>query len=68
MTTRTEPATIWLAPWCAECERKCFDDQGRTWCEDEVYGPCDDCGARPVKYAIVADAFGETSQTKENQK
>ena len=48
-----EHQTIWLAPWCAECERKECGDVGRTWCQDGVYDPCEDCGAQPVKYVLA---------------
>ena len=47
----SEHQTIWLQPWCDECQRRGVD---RTWCQDAVYDPCD-CGAMPVKYVIAAD-------------
>jgi hypothetical protein len=46
------PTTIWLQPWCDKCERSAED---RTWCRDEVYLQCDECGAMPVKYVLASD-------------
>jgi len=47
--------TIWLQPWCAECERVGRQPEtGRTWCQDSVYDQCD-CGAMPVKYVLAPD-------------
>ena len=36
---------IWLEPKCAE-----LNDDGRLWCEDEVWVKCYECGAMPVHY------------------
>jgi hypothetical protein len=43
---------IWLQPWCDKCERSAED---RTWCRDDVYLQCDECGAMPVKYVLASD-------------
>jgi hypothetical protein len=46
--------TIWLQPWCGECQLKSWDsDSGRQWCEDDVWEPCEECGAKPVKYVLA---------------
>ncbi len=51
----TEHQTIWLQPWCEQCERAAHSvESGRTWCQDPVYDQCD-CGAMPVKYVIAPD-------------
>lgn len=46
---------IWLQPWCDGCERHANSiDNGRTWCQDDVYGPCEECKAEPVKYIAAS--------------
>lgn len=54
MTTRTEQRhkVIWLAPWCNECERRTVDVDGRTWCKDNVFEPCSECGQKPLRYIL----------------
>lgn len=47
--------TIWLAPWCDGCERNSMHSEGRTWCQNNVYAPCDECGKLPVKYQFAPD-------------
>lgn len=42
--------TIWLAPGC---EGQCAQD--REWCSDNVFEPCEECGAMPVKYILAPD-------------
>jgi hypothetical protein len=49
----TSHTTIWLQPWCAECDRSSYE--GRQWCEDNVWDKCDNCDALPVKYVIAPD-------------
>lgn len=41
--------TIWLAPFCDECDRL---DAWREWCEDNVWGECEefDCKAAAICY------------------
>ena len=48
-------AAIWLAPWCNECERHCYSD-GRTWCQEDVYEPCGECGRKSVKYVLAEES------------
>lgn len=52
-----DPKSIWLQPICKGNERLCtFDDaadtfgDGRMWCEDNIWGCCEECGAEAVKY------------------
>lgn len=48
--------TIWLSPWCNGCDRHHHNsDDGRLWCQDNVFDACSECGRLPVKYTIVAD-------------
>lgn len=51
-----DPKIIWLEPSCDECEnaRNRYDD-GRTWCQDNVYDPCEYCGRQATKYVIAPD-------------
>lgn len=46
--------TIWLQPWCDGCEKHAYGE-GRLWCQDDVWGKCDECDAMPVKYVIAPD-------------
>ena len=47
---------IWLAPWCDGCNKYDYSiDGGRTWCKDNVYEPCEECGREPVKYVVAPD-------------
>ena len=44
---------IWLQPWCKECDRQTHSDQdGRMWCQDDVWGKCEDCDEKSVKYIL----------------
>jgi hypothetical protein len=45
---------IWLQPWCDGCEKHCNSGEGRLWCQDDVWGQCDECDRKPVKYIIAA--------------
>lgn len=62
-----EHQIIWLQPWCDGCQKHADSiDNGRTWCVDEAWGPCEDCGAMPVKYVMAADQpIRPTDQTAE---
>jgi hypothetical protein len=55
--------TIWLQPWCKGCQKNCYSD-GRQWCEDEVWGECEECGRKPVKY-VLAGAVGNVRSPHE---
>lgn len=39
------PERIWLAP-------KCHDDcpEGRSWCDHDAWGICDECASSPVEF------------------
>lgn len=50
------PKVIWLQPWCIRCKHNDCSDTGRLWCEDDVWGKCDECGLPSVKYQIVGRA------------
>jgi hypothetical protein len=41
---------IWLQPWCAGCEMHASYGEGRQWCRDDVFEPCEECGQKSVKY------------------
>ena len=43
---------IWLQPWCDYCEEHYRSDEGRTWCQDDVWGQCDECDAKAVRYEL----------------
>lgn len=38
-------------------EPRCTSDAGedRHWCQDDTWGPCVECGTKPVKYIIASD-------------
>ena len=44
---------IWLQPWCKGCDRHGHGDGGRQWCENDVWGECEECGRKSVKYTIA---------------
>ena len=46
------PDVIWLQPWCLKCEERTCGD-GRVWCQNNVWEPCEECWNQPVKYRIV---------------
>jgi len=56
--TRDEPDVIYLSPRCHDT------GEGREWCVDDVWGPCEDCGAEPVKY-VRADAIAAERAARE---
>lgn len=41
----TEHTEIWLEPICAE-----GSPDGRLWCQDDVFEPCEECGAKQVRF------------------
>ena len=51
MPYMSEPKTIWLQPWCGDCARGA---DGRQWCEDDIWEPCEECGAETLKYMLDA--------------
>lgn len=46
----TEHEIIWLQPWCDGCQAHSNSGEGRLWCQDDVWGPCEECGNKPVKF------------------
>jgi hypothetical protein len=54
--TEQRHETIWLQPWCDHCDRILDGGDGRQWCKYEVWGPCEECGRKPVKYVIAPPA------------
>ncbi len=49
---------IWLQAWCDGCQEHCGDD-GRTWCSHDAWGPCEECGRKPVKYVLASLTSGQ---------
>lgn len=45
-----KPKVIWLEPLCGDLK-----DEGRTWCEDNVWENNCECGEhhKPVKYVLA---------------
>jgi hypothetical protein len=58
-----QPKTIWLQPWCEGCAKSCASD-GRQWCEDEVWGQCEDCDEKPVKYVLAGLSSSMNTEPK----
>ena len=46
----TEHRTIWLQPHCVSDSA-----EDRLWCQDDVWGACDECGTKSAKYIIASD-------------
>ena len=51
----TNHPVIWLQPWCEGCERHSAYNEGRLWCQDDVWGKCDECDEKSVKYVLALD-------------
>jgi hypothetical protein len=64
MRKMDEHKEIWLEPQCDECR-----GHERSWCYDNVWGECDECGAKPVKYVIAAtiDTQADTGAAQHKQ-
>lgn len=45
-----EHREIWLEPACCA---EGGDD--RHWCQDDAWGPCEECGTKPVKYILASE-------------
>ena len=45
-----EHKEIWLQPWCVDCSRTGDD---RMWCEDDVWGKCEECGRKPPRFILA---------------
>jgi hypothetical protein len=52
MPRNLNPKEIWLAPWCAACDR--YDGE-RSWCADDAWGKCEECDQKPVKYVLAEE-------------
>lgn len=39
---------IWLSPHCQQCAH--FAET--TWCQDNIYDACEECGKKPIRYAL----------------
>jgi hypothetical protein len=57
-----EHKEIWLQPWCAGCKQH-SGCEGRQWCQDDVWGKCDECGEKSVRY-VLAPAVPSRSRTR----
>ena len=53
MMTDNDHPVIWLEPSCAACASKYIGGDDRTWCQDDVYPPCEDCGRKATKYELA---------------
>jgi hypothetical protein len=42
---------IWLSPVCEHCVK----DAEVTWCQDNIYDPCEDCGKKSTRYVIETE-------------
>ena len=49
MSEWEDPKVIWLQPWCEGCQRH-SGYEGRNWCDHDVWGKCDECGRKAVRY------------------
>lgn len=56
--------TIWLQPWCEGCEKHCNSGEGRLWCQDDVWGQCEECDRKSVKYIIAPLSATTDASTK----
>jgi hypothetical protein len=50
MSEHKEHRMIWLEPQCAA-----EAGEDRQWCQDDVWGECDECGTPSVKYIIATE-------------
>lgn len=55
MADEQNHSVIWLQPWCDGCQKYQYRDEGRTWCESDIYEPCEECGRQAVKYVLAPD-------------
>lgn len=63
----SEPKTypfIWIEPHCNECSLG-RADEGPTWCRDNVYEPCEECGQQPIKYTLAPDQLRPEPRTED---
>jgi len=50
---------IWLEPSCNQCDRE------RTWCQDNVYEKCEECGREPTRYLAFDRVTALCTQVRE---
>jgi hypothetical protein len=55
------PRVIWLQPWCDGCEAHHASGEGRLWCEDNVWGKCDECGKKAIRYVMSRQKVEEAT-------
>lgn len=48
---------IWLQPWCDSCAAQHTNSYGRQWCQDDVWGKCEECGQKSEKYVLATASF-----------
>ena len=48
-----EHKVIYLEPRCRDCDRFAED---RSWCQDDVWSECEDCGKKPARYVLDTNA------------
>jgi hypothetical protein len=48
------PKVIWLAPACS-----CCGTIDREWCENDVWGECEECGEPSARYELVEPVTAE---------
>lgn len=58
-----QPKRIYLQPWCEGCEKHNWE--GRQWCEDDPWGPCDECGAQATVYELSEKVVLEKASERE---
>ena len=47
------PEIVWLQPWCEECSNHSRGDW--QWCDEDIFDPCEECGATSKKYVLAED-------------
>jgi len=55
------PRVIWLQPWCSGCDHYARTD-GRMWCQDDVWGRCDECGRKAIRYVMSRQPAPESAE------
>lgn len=51
----TDHKEIWLEPRCDKPGAWCQRAEDRMWCEDDVWGKCEDCEIKSVRYVLAED-------------
>ena len=52
------PKTLWLSPACDGCgDEACTNfEEGRTWCQENIFDPCEECGREAEQYVLSTQA------------